>query len=190
MSKQSVYLVTIILCILLQAGISPAISIMGARPNFLLIPVLLIAMRSGTSVGSITGFALGLLYDLMGSGAVGCMALMFTLIAFAVGVASESIDLLTPLGTVVASVVSSFFLEIGYAIASVLTSSAGGGMMHVVLSYSLPSALYTAVFATLALLIIALIVADDSAGMPARLGERRESGMRNMARMKSKSRLK
>lgn len=190
MSKQSVYLITIIICILFQAGVAPAIAVMGATPNFLLIPVLLISLRSGTGAGSVTGFGLGLLYDLMGSGTVGCMALMFTLIAFVVGVLGESIDLLTPLGTIVVSVVSSFFLEIGYAIVSVLTSSVGGGMMHTVLSYSLPSALYTAVFVLIALLTIALVIADENAGMPARLGERRESGMRSMSRMKSKSRLK
>ena len=46
MSKQVVYAITIVLCILLQAGISPAIAIMGCSPNFLLIPVLLISMRS------------------------------------------------------------------------------------------------------------------------------------------------
>lgn len=190
MSKQSVYIVTVVLCILLQAGISPAISIMGAVPNFLLIPVLLISMRSGTGAGSIAGFCLGVLYDLMGSGTVGCMALVFTLIAFAVGVASESIDLLTPVGTIAVSVVSSLFLEIGYGIASVLTSSVGGGMMHTVLTYSLPSALYTAVFVSVALLTITLAIADENAGMPARLGERRDSGMRNMKRIKSKTRLK
>ena len=81
MSKQVVYAITIVLCILLQAGISPAIAIMGCSPNFLLIPVLLISMRSGTGMGSIAGFLLGLLYDLMGSGTIGCMALVFTLIA-------------------------------------------------------------------------------------------------------------
>lgn len=190
MSKQTVYLVTIILCILLQAGIAPAITIMGATPNFLLIPVLLVSLRSGTGIGSLTGFLLGLLYDLMGSGTVGCMALVFTLIAFAVGAAGESIDLLTPLGTIVVSVVSSLLLEIGYAVVSVLTSSVGGGMMATLMTYSLPSALYTAVFVVIALLTIELVIADETAGMPARLGERREAGMRNMTRMKSKSRLK
>lgn len=190
MSKQSVYLVTVILCIILQAAIAPAISIMGATPNFLLIPVLLISLRSGTGAGSIAGFSLGLLYDLMGSGTVGCMALVFTLIAFAVGVVSESVDLLTPLGSVAVSVVSSLVMELGYAIASVLTSSVGGGMMHTLATYALPSALYSAVFASIALLTIALVIADENAGMPARLGERRESGMRNMTRMKSKTRLK
>ena len=80
----------------------------------LLIPVLLISMRSGTGAGSIAGFALGLLYDLMGSGTIGCMALVFTLIAFAVGVAGESIDLFTPIATVIVAVLASLITEIGY----------------------------------------------------------------------------
>lgn len=36
------------------------------------------------------GFSLGLLYDLMGSGTIGCMALVLTLIAFIVGVAARA----------------------------------------------------------------------------------------------------
>lgn len=185
-SKQVVYLVTIILCILLQAGISPAIAILCCSPNFLLIPVLLISMRSGTGAGSIAGFSLGLLYDLMGSGTIGCMALVFTLIAFIVGVAGESMDLLTPVATIIVAVLSSLITEIGYGVAAILTSSEGGGVMSTMLSYSLPSSLYTAVFAVLALVTIGLVIADDNAGMPTHLGERREGGRRNMSRMKSR----
>lgn len=186
MSKQVVYLVTIVLCILLQAGISPAIAVMGSSPNFLLIPVLLISMRSGTGAGSIAGFALGLLYDLTGSGTIGCMALVFTLIAFAVGVAGESIDLFTPIATVIVAVLASLITEIGYGIAAILTSSEGGAVMFTILSHSLPSALYTAVFAIIALVTIGLVIVDESAGMPTHLGERREGAMRSMSRMKSR----
>ena len=184
MSKQVVYAITIVLCILLQAGISPAIAIMGCSPNFLLIPVLLISMRSGTGMGSIAGFLLGLLYDLMGSGTIGCMALVFTLIAFIVGVAGESMDLLTPVATIIVAALSSLIL--GYGIAAILTSSEGGGVMSTMLSYSLPSALYTAVFAVIALVTISLVIADDNAGMPTHLGERRDGGMRGGPRMKSR----
>ena len=185
-SKQTVYLITIVLCILLQAGIAPAIAIMGCKPNFLLIPVLLISMRSGTAAGSIAGFSLGLLYDLMGSGTIGCMALVLTLIAFIVGVAGESMDLLTPIVTIGVAVFSSLLLEIGYGIAAILTSSEGGGAMSTMLSYSLPSALYTAVFAVIALVTIGLVIADDSAGMPTRLGEHRDGNKRAMSHMKSR----
>ena len=186
MSKQVVYLVTIILCIILQAGIAPAISIMGCSPNFLLIPVLLIAMRSGVAAGGIAGFLLGLLFDLMGIGTIGCMALVLTVIGFAVGFAAEGMDLFSPLATIVLVIAASLVLEIGYGIVATLTSSADGGVMATMLTYSLPSALYTAIFAIIALLTIQLVVADETTGMPARLGERRESAMRNMSRMKSR----
>lgn len=59
MSKQVVYAITIVLCILLQAGISPAIAIMGCSPNFLLIPVLLISMRSERGWGASPDFCSG-----------------------------------------------------------------------------------------------------------------------------------
>lgn len=184
MSKQSVYIVTVIVCILMQAGIAPAISIMGAAPNFLLIPVLLIAMRSSTAASSIAGFLLGLLYDLMGNGTVGCMALVFTLIAFAVSVAAETIDMRTPVVTIIVSFIASFIVEIGYAIVAILTSSAGGGMLSTMLTYSLPSALYTAFIVIIALLTIGLVIVDENAGMPAHLGERGARAMRNMTKRK------
>lgn len=186
MSKQAVYIVTTVLCILLQAGISPAIAIMGATPNFLLIPVLLVSMRSGVGAGSITGFALGLLYDLMGAGTIGCMALVFTLIAFIVGAAAENIDLSTPVAVLVVAIGASLVCEVGYGIAAMLTSAEGGSVMSTMVGYSLPSALYSAVFAIIALLTIGLLMADETTGMPTRLGERRDRGMRNMSRMKSR----
>lgn len=186
MSKQIVYLVTIILCIILQAGISPAIAILGCVPNFLLIPVLLVSMRSGATVGGITGFLLGLLYDLMGSGTIGCMALVFTIIALIIGLVGEGVDLFTPVATIIASVVSAFFIEIAYGIISALTTSEGGGMMSTMLGYSLPSALYTSVFLIIALLTIGLVIVDENAGMPTRLGERSGASSRGISQMKSR----
>lgn len=186
MSKQIVYLVTVVVCIVLQAGISPAISIFGCSPNFLLIPVLLICMRSSLSVGCSAAFLFGLLYDLMGIGTVGCMALVFTVIAFIVGMIGENVDLFTPVATIIVSVISSFVLEIGYGITAVLTSSEGGSAMSTILTYSLPSALYTAVICIIALLTIGLVVADDSPAAPTRLGDRKNASMRNMSKMKSR----
>ena len=95
-------------------------------------------------------------------------------------------DLLTPVATIIVAALSSLILEVGYGIAAILTSSEGGGVMSTMLSYSLPSALYTAVFAVIALVTISLVIADDNAGMPTHLGERRDGGMRGGPRMKSR----
>ena len=185
LSKQAVYLITFILCAVLQAGVAPAIAIAGCSPNFLLIPVLLVSLRSGSGAGGATGFFMGLLYDLMGSGTIGCMALVFTITALVVGFLGASMDMNTPVTAAILAVASSLFVELVYAIVAVLTSSEGGGALSTVLSYSLPTALYTAVFAVIALLTIGLVVADETTGMPARLGERRGK-TRNMPRMKSR----
>jgi rod shape-determining protein MreD len=185
LNKQAIYLITIVLCLILQAGIAPAISIAGCSPNFLFIPVLLVSFRSGMGAGGITGFFMGLVYDLMGNGTVGCMALVFTITALLLGLLSGGMDFATPLSSALLAAFSSLFVELLYAIVSVLTSSEGGGAMSTVFTYSLPSALYTAVFAVIALLTIGLFIADESTGMPARLGERR-GGARKMPHMKSR----
>ena len=60
MDKNLVYAISVIVCALLQLAIAPAVALFGATPNFLIIPVLFIALRSGAVAASVAGFALGL----------------------------------------------------------------------------------------------------------------------------------
>lgn len=170
MSKPVVYLITFVVCALLQVAVSPAISIAGCSPNFLLIPVLLVSMRSGAGAGSVAGFTCGLFEDFAGNGTVGCMALIFTIVALVVGLLSSGLGVSSALFSCVIAVVSSFVVEIGYGVANVLTSAESNGAAITILTHSLPSALYTMVFACIALVTIRLVLADDSPAMPSRLG--------------------
>lgn len=187
MTKPIVYLITFVVCLLLQVAVSPAIDIAGCAPNFLLIPVLLVSMRSGAGAGGVAGFACGLFEDFAGNGTVGCMALVFTFVALVVGLLSSGLDASTPLASCVIAVVSSFVVEIAYGIANVLTSAEGNGVLVTMLTHALPTALYSAVFACIALVTIRLVLADDAPSMPSRLG----GGYGSSAKMpKFKSRLK
>lgn len=186
MSKSTVYLVIFVLCILFQAGLSPAIAIAGCSPNFLIIPVLLVALRSGQAAGGIAGFFCGLLFDLMGNGTIGCMALVFTLMAILVGFLGGSLDLTTPLVLVLVVVFSAFFVEIAYAIAIVLTTADSGGAVGTVLTYSLPSALYSSVFAVIVLLVCGLFLGAENSSTAAQLGRQIGGRATKMPRMKSR----
>lgn len=165
MSKQLVYAITIVVCILLQMAIAPAISIAGAVPEFLLIPVLLISLNSGSGAGGVAGFLLGLLQDLIGDGTIGCMALTFTITALIVGLASSGLSMRSFGANCLVAVVSSFFVEIVYGISVILTNANSSGSWATIGTYALPSALYTAVFSCIALVTIGLVMVDDQPSM-------------------------
>lgn len=165
MDKWLVYTITVVACILLQMAVAPAISIAGAVPEFLLIPVLLISLNSGSGAGSVAGFALGLLQDLIGDGTVGCMALTFTITALIVGLVGAGLNTRSFAGNCLVAIVSAFFVEIVYGISVILTNSNSAGSFATMGTYALPSALYTAVFACIALVTIGLVMADEQPSM-------------------------
>lgn len=164
-SKQLAYLITFVVCILLQMAIAPAISIGGARPDFLLIPVLLVSLRSGSGAGGVTGFALGLLYDLIGDGTIGCMALVFTITALVVGLLGSGLSMHSFGALCLLAIASAFFVEIVYAVSVILTSANSAGAWSTIASSSLPSGFYTAVLCCIALVTMGLVIADDQPRM-------------------------
>ena len=169
MDKSIAYIITIVVCILLQLGIAPVVAIAGAQPNFLLICVLLIASRSGITTGSIAGFLLGLFYDFAGDGVIGAMALVFTLTALVVGLLCQAMEM-SPVTGVVTGLVFGVVTMMLYGVVCVLGSSASGGAAYTMLTYALPSGIYTAVLCALAMLTMGFVVARDTPQMGSRLG--------------------
>ncbi len=160
LSKPIAYSITFVVCILLQACIAPNIAIFGASPNFLLIPVLLVALHSGIGFASIAGFLLGLLYDGMNSGTIGCMALVFVLIAWAIGAIAGNMDTDSISLALIFAAVGSFISELLYTIAVLLISTDNSGALTAIVQHALPAFLYTAVFACIALATITLVMAQ------------------------------
>ena len=185
MSKPLAYLITFVVCILLQVGVAPAIAIVGCSPNFLLIPVLLVAMKSGYSVGSLAGFCCGLFGDLAGDGPIGCLALTFTILAVIVGVLYQGLDLNSPLFTCVIVVCACLFTELVYGLAVVLSNMESTGVVSVLAGHALPSALYSAVIGCLALTAINAVVPDEAASM-GNLDRRMGGRPNKMPRMQSR----
>jgi rod shape-determining protein MreD len=182
-AKPVVYLITFIVCIFLQMGVAPAIAIAGIQPDFLVIPVLLVALYSGVGLGSLTGFLLGLFFDLSVSGTVGCMALVFTIVACIVAAIGQGMETRAPLLACLIALCSSFAIEILYGIAVALTNPDAGGVGVALLTSSLPTALYTTVFACIALVTIGLVMAGDAPAAHGRLGG---SSRNSIPRMQSR----
>lgn len=75
--------------LLLQAGLAPYLTVLGVTPNFLLLVVVTVALTSGPLAGASSGFAAGLIYDLLGSGPVGTMALVLAITGYLAGTLHE-----------------------------------------------------------------------------------------------------
>lgn len=105
--------VAVICAALLQVGLAPYITIGGTAPNFLMLVVITVALVTGPYEGALTGSAAGLAYDLIGTVAVGPMALVLTIAGYVAGVLHETIfaeSWLLPLTVLGASVLISEML--------------------------------------------------------------------------------
>jgi rod shape-determining protein MreD len=126
---------------LLQAGLAPYIAIGGVVPNFMLVVVVTLALVEGPAAGASAGFASGLIFDLLGSGPVGPMALILTVTGYMAGLLHENMfaeGWLLPL-TVLA--VASIASTLAYGLMLDLLG-AGGPFLLTFFTKILPEALY------------------------------------------------
>ncbi len=75
--------ILVIVCLILQAGLSPQVAICGGTFDFMFVLVFVMALRADVVPVVATGFLSGLFYDLTGSTPVGLMALVLTVCSFA-----------------------------------------------------------------------------------------------------------
>ena len=71
--------------VLLQTVLAPRLEILGVRPDFPFLVVLLVAFREGSAGGALAGFVAGLFVDLESVQALGVTSLANALLGFAVG---------------------------------------------------------------------------------------------------------
>ncbi|MGV8082906.1 MAG: rod shape-determining protein MreD [Coriobacteriia bacterium] len=76
---------------ILEAGFSSYLTIGGVAPNFLLLVVITLALVEGPGAGAGLGFAAGLLFDLLGAGPAGPMALALTVTGYLAGLLHDVI---------------------------------------------------------------------------------------------------
>ena len=72
------FAIAAIVCVLLQAGLAPQISIAGGRVNFMIVLVCLGVFSGDPTRAVICGFCSGLFYDLSAAVPVGVMSLLLT----------------------------------------------------------------------------------------------------------------
>lgn len=137
-------LVTIALCLLLQAVLAPRVALGPVSPDFIVIAVTVFALYRGGTKGAVAGFVVGLLQDLANPTMLGLNALTKTLLGYVVGrigkqTYPDNVVFLFGLFAVAAFAHDFVYLlflhwpHVGDAFVTIVTRA-------------LPSALYTAVF--------------------------------------------
>ena len=111
----------IVVALALQSTLLAQATVLGVIPQIVLVVVVCLAYLDGERVGVVTGFSAGLLQDLLPFPAViGLTALVYTLVAYGVGVLRQYAPADSVWTPVLAVAVASAVAEFGYASLSII----------------------------------------------------------------------
>jgi len=105
----------IVVALLIQLTLINSISIMGLKPDLMMVVVVVFSLLKGEKEGTISGFVSGLLQDIFSTGLLGINALAKTVIGFTCGILKEKIFyehilFLIPVITFIASFMQSILI--------------------------------------------------------------------------------
>jgi len=105
----------IVVALLIQLTLINSITILGLKPDLIMIVVVVFSLMKGEKEGTISGFASGLLQDIFSIGLLGINAFAKTVIGFTCGILKEKIFyehilFLIPIITFIASLIQSILI--------------------------------------------------------------------------------
>lgn len=156
-----VVVVGAVLVVLLQLMVAPNIVLFNAVPNFMLAYVLVVAIAKPDQAGLVLPFVLGLLYDLLGDGPVGGMALLFTLVSFVAAQIFLILDNDTLFMPLVILIVATLIVELAYGGLLILLGLPVSPL-DALLYRALPCSLYDCVFALIMYPIVVRLLRDNT----------------------------
>jgi len=144
----------IVVALLIQLTLINSITILGLKPDLIMVVVIIFSLLKGEKEGAISGFASGLLQDIFSTGLLGINALAKTVVGFICGILKEKIFhehilFLIPVITFVASLIQNiliFFLLRAFGIEYSLAWS--------LKQVALPEALYSSLLSPFIFLAI------------------------------------
>ncbi|MDR2732727.1 MAG: rod shape-determining protein MreD [Fibromonadaceae bacterium] len=144
MIKFIAYTFLFFLAAILQTVVVPHIEIQDARPSFLLILTIIVALRQGTLAGCSIGFVSGLLCDVYAPVEwLGAYSLAYCITGFVVGQIEESFINLNLFPKIIVLALADFLKDTIYFIAIGKTSEE---ILQALVSISLYNAIYTVSF--------------------------------------------
>ncbi|MBU4227413.1 rod shape-determining protein MreD, partial [bacterium] len=81
----------IVVALVTQLTLINSVTILGLKPDLLMVVVVVFSLRKGEKEGTISGFASGLLQDIFSTSLLGINALAKTVIGFTCGILKEEI---------------------------------------------------------------------------------------------------
>ena len=160
-----VLVVGAIVAFVLQIALAPAVALFSAQPNFLLAYALVVAIVIPTEAGPVLPFAMGLLYDLTGTGPVGGMALLLVIACFLASRVFSLVDNDTLFMPLVIFVAATVLVEALYA-AFLLALGFDASALDVFLYRALPCALYDCVIGLVLYPLAARVLAGAAPAQP------------------------
>lgn len=154
-----------IIAVLLQIIVAPAIALFAAVPNFIVAFCVVRAVATPGYAGAVLPFVCGLVFDLMGGGPVGGMALVLVLVTFLASRLYTALDndtLFMPVAILLASTV---LVEVLYGIV-VVASGAGVPFGEAFLYRTLPCMLYDCIIGLLMYPIAIHVMVGKPLGQP------------------------
>ena len=149
------------IAVLLQLIVAPVATIFGIVPNFILVTVIIIAIRNNPVRSTVAGFVLGLIFDFCSMAPIGVMTLVLTVIGYFVSSLSKSvasgviaIDVIIML---IAIVAGEFFVSVTYAVVG-----ANPDFLLSLVRRVLPGIAYDALIGCILLLIYTSITGNQS----------------------------
>jgi len=138
-------LILLYAAVLLQTTLAPAIEILGVRPDFPFLLVLLVALHEGAAGGAVAGFVAGLFVDLGSAQTLGVSSLANSVVAFVVGSLSER---LVRDSAVTRTLVAFAAVAVrDQAVAALAIAEGFLDGLKLIGTFSLPGGVYSAVFA-------------------------------------------
>jgi len=134
--------------LLLQVAVAPHLAIGGVVPNVFILVVLTLALLEGPNAGAASGFAAGLLFDLLGTGPVGAAALVLAVTGYIAGSLSEHMFAEGWLMPVTVVFIAGLSAEVAYALVLAVLG-AGNPFWTSLVTVILPAAVYNGALALL-----------------------------------------
>lgn len=154
-----------IIAVLLQIIVAPALTLFAAIPNFIVAFCVVRAVVCPQQAGAVLPFVLGLLFDLIGGGPVGGMALVLVLVTVVASRAFMALNNDTLFMPVVIMLFSIVVVEVFYGII-VVACGAGVALGDALLYRALPCMLYDGVIALLFYPIAIRVLVGRPLGQP------------------------
>lgn len=144
----------LLLAFIIQSTVVEHIAIRGIKPDFILIILIYVSLRSGSMIGVILGFSIGLLQDFYGPPAnLGLNALCKSLLGFGVGIGKEGLYKDSMLVLMLTLVISYITHDIIYHIIDARFTL--DAVVSWFIGVSLPSVFYTVVLSLLLIYVFA-----------------------------------